>query len=36
MESYGIVELQQGEKRRLIPKVLYDHITLDVALGETR
>jgi len=34
MESYGIIQLQQGERRKLIPKVLYDHITLDVALGE--
>lgn len=34
MESYGLVELQQGEKRRLIPKVLYEHIVLDVLLAE--
>lgn len=32
MESYGLVELQQGERRRLIPRVLYEHITLDVSL----
>ena len=34
MESYGIIELQQGERRRLVPRVLYDQIRLDVTLGE--
>lgn len=34
MESYGLVELQQGEKRRLVPKVLYEHIVLDVSLAQ--
>jgi len=32
MESYGLVELQQGEKRRLVPKVLYENVRLDLAL----
>jgi len=34
MESYGLVELQQGEKRRIVPKVLYEHIMLDVSLAK--
>lgn len=33
MESYGLVELQKGEKRRLVPKVLYEHIVLDLLLA---
>jgi predicted transcriptional regulator len=34
MESYGLVELQQGEKRRLVPKVLYESVRLDLALTD--
>lgn len=32
MQSYGLVELQQGEKRRLVPKVLHRHVVLDLDL----
>ncbi|MDE0229849.1 MAG: MarR family transcriptional regulator [Spirochaetaceae bacterium] len=32
MERYGLVELSAGRRGRLIPRVPYDRVTLDVAL----
>ena len=32
MERYGLVELSPGRRGKLIPRVPYDRVTLDVAL----
>lgn len=32
MSQYGLVELTQGERGRLVPRVLFDHVRLDLPL----
>ena len=32
MWQYGLVELRQGERGTLVPRVPYDHVRLDVSL----
>ena len=36
MSQYGIVELQRGVRGRLVPRVPYDQVRLDVPLTSTR
>ena len=36
MSKYGLVELRHGERGRLVPRVPYDHVRLDVSLTSTR
>ena len=36
MSQYGIVELQRGARGRLVPRVPYDQVRLDVSLTSTR
>ena len=33
MSGYGLVELKRGQHRRLVPRVLYDRVSLDISLG---
>lgn len=35
MAQYGLVELHPGTRGRLIPRVPYDQVRLDVSLTET-
>ena len=35
MAQYGLVELQRGARGRLVPRVPYDQVRLDVSLTET-
>ena len=35
MSGYGLVELKQGQRRRVVPCVPYDRVSLDVSLGPT-
>ncbi len=35
MARYGLVELQRGERGRLVPRVPYDQVRLDVSLTGT-
>ena len=35
LARYGLVELEAGLRGRLIPRVLYDHVQLDVSLRAT-
>ena len=35
MSHYGLVELAEGEHGRLVPRVPYDHVRLDVSLTST-
>ncbi len=35
MSQYGIVELQRGARGRLVPRVPYDQVRLDVSLTST-
>ncbi len=32
MSRYGLVELEQGRRRTLVPRVPYDQVRLDVSL----
>jgi len=32
MEGYGLIQLERGERGRVIPKVLHDRVVLDVSL----
>ena len=36
MSKYGLVELRRGQRGRLVPRVPYDHVRLDVSLTSTR
>ena len=36
MSQYGLVELQRGERGRLVPRVPYDQVRLNVSLKGTR
>ena len=36
MARYGLVELKEGRRGRLIPRVSYDRVTLDVSLLPSR
>ena len=36
MVRYGLVELKEGTRGRLIPRVPYDRVTLDVSLTPPR
>ena len=33
MSRYGLVELKQGERRRMIPRVPYDRVSLDLSIA---
>ena len=32
MSRYGLVELKEGERRRMIPRVRYDRVSLDLSI----
>ena len=32
MSRYGLVELQEGQRGTLVPRVSYDRVSLDVSL----
>ena len=34
MSHYGLVELREGERGRLVPRALYDQVRLDVSLTQ--
>ena len=34
MSRYGLVELKEGERGTLVPRVLYDQVRLDVSLTQ--
>ncbi|MEJ0052060.1 MAG: helix-turn-helix domain-containing protein [Methylovirgula sp.] len=36
MESYGLIRLEYGERGRIIPKVIYDRVELDLPLTVSR
>ncbi|WP_119165631.1 HVO_A0114 family putative DNA-binding protein [Algihabitans albus] len=36
MANYGLIEMEPGEGRRLKPKVVYDRVSLDLPLIETK
>jgi predicted transcriptional regulator len=36
MEGYGLVQLERGEQGRIVPKVIYDRVELDLPLTLSR
>ena len=36
LARYGLVELEAGRRGKLIPRVMYDHVQLDVSLRSAR
>ncbi|MGF1614941.1 MAG: helix-turn-helix domain-containing protein [Gammaproteobacteria bacterium] len=36
MEGYGLVRLDRGERGRIVPKVTYDRVALDLQLTRSR
>lgn len=36
MEGYGLVRLARGERGRIMPKVVYDRVELDISLTQSK
>lgn len=36
MKGYGLVRLERGERGRIVPKVTYDRVALDLRLTRSR